>query len=99
MLGQFLSSALNSICRDVQVATSLVGNPTDVRDLIWHRLRKHAPADEAPRLTQGWRAEVIGKALDDLLTGRTTIRIRDPRSEQPLAFEPHTGDGRVDGRQ
>lgn len=93
MLGQFLSSALNSICRDVQVATSLVGNPTDVRDLIWHRLRKHAPADETPRLTQGWRAEVIGKALDDLLAGRTTIRISDPRSEQPLAFEPYKGDG------
>jgi ribonuclease D len=38
-------------------------------------------------LAQGWRAEVVGQLLDDLLAGKVSIRIRDPRSDQPLAFE------------
>lgn len=91
MLGQFLSSALNSICRDAQVATSLVGNPSDVRDLVSYRLKegKAKAPGEAPRLTEGWRAEVVGKVLDDLIAGKVTIRITEPDSEQPLVFEPY----------
>ena len=88
MLGQFLSSALNSICRQAQVATSMVGNPTDVRDLVAHRLSKRRSSTPPPRLTQGWRADVVGNLLDDLLSGKVTIRISDPSSEQPLVFEP-----------
>src|SRR5262249_29472149 len=34
LLGQFLSPALSSICRNANVATSLAGTATDVRDLI-----------------------------------------------------------------
>jgi hypothetical protein len=30
---------------------------------------------------------VIGKVMDDLLAGHLAIRIVDPLSEQPLAFE------------
>ena len=38
LLGQFLSPALTSICRSANVATSLAGTATDVRDLIAYRL-------------------------------------------------------------
>ena len=38
LLGQFLSPALSSICRNASVATSLAGTATDVRDLIAYRL-------------------------------------------------------------
>ena len=38
MLGQFLSSALTSICREANLAPSIVGTASDVRDLIAHRL-------------------------------------------------------------
>lgn len=90
MLGQFLSSALGSICRQAEVATSLVGNPSDVRDLIAWRLGEdegNGRGKQPPLLAQGWRAEVVGHLIDDLLTGKTSIRIRDPHSDQPLAFE------------
>lgn len=94
MLGQFLSSALSSICREAHVAASLVGTPSDVRDLIAYQLGQingasgegHAAAGP-PSLACGWRAEVVGQLLDDLLEGKVSIRIRDPNSEQPLAFE------------
>ncbi len=88
MLGQFLSSALSSICRAAEVAPSLVGTPNDVRELVAYQLGEwNAPSGELPVLAQGWRAEVVGHLLDDLLAGKVSIRIRDPRAEQPLAFE------------
>ena len=44
--------------------------------------------DEVPALATGWRSEVVGRTLDDVLEGRTAIRIRDPKSDNPLSFEP-----------
>ena len=48
-------------------------------------------ADGPPSLADGWRAEVIGKTLDELLGGRLVIRIADPKADQPLSFEAHPG--------
>jgi len=39
-------------------------------------------------LARGWRAEVVGQVLEDLLRGKLAIRIQDPESDRPLAFEP-----------
>lgn len=86
MVCQFLTSALTSVCREKQVATSLVGTASDVRELIAYRLGEGG-TDEPPTLTQGWRAEVVGQLLDNLLAGKVSIRIGDPRSDQPLIFE------------
>lgn len=85
VLGQFLATALTSICRAARLAPSLVGSASDVRDLIAFRLG-YGP-EEPPQLARGWRAEVVGQALDDLLAGRTSIRIVDPKSDEPLQFE------------
>jgi ribonuclease D len=87
LLGQFLSPALTSICRRANVATSLAGTASDVRDLIAYRLNFGRPSDEAPLLARGWRAELVGHLIDDLLAGRKSIRIDDPLSEKPLAFD------------
>jgi len=86
MLGQFLSSALGSVCRVASVAPSIVGTPNDVRDLVAYRL--NGGRGEAPSLAVGWRAEVVGNVLDDLLQGKLSIRIENPQSDQPLVFEP-----------
>lgn len=87
LLGQFLASALGSICREAGVATSLVGTAQDVRDLVAYRLdlETSRPA-EPPVLTRGWRAEVVGRVIDELLAGQQAIRVSDPLSEQPLQF-------------
>lgn len=91
-LGQFLTSALNSICQAAEVAPALVGTASDVRELIAYRLGDWESGDGSPSLARGWRAEVIGKTLDELLAGRLVIRIADPKAEQPLSFEAHTGE-------
>ena len=88
MLGQFLSSALSSICRAASIAPSLVGTANDVRELVNYRLGADGPNAEPPTLARGWRAEVVGHLIEDLLMGRMSIRIADPTSEHPLVFEP-----------
>ncbi len=88
LLGQFLSPALTSICRSANIATSLVGTATDVRDLIAYRLDfGNAQREEPPILAGGWRAELVGHLIEQLLCGKKSIRIEDPLSEHPLAFE------------
>jgi ribonuclease D len=93
LLGQFLSPALSSICRNANVATSLAGTATDVRDLIAYRLG-FAGVDngEPPLLATGWRAELVGHLIEELLAGKKSIRIEDPMSEHPLAFDSVGGD-------
>ena len=85
LLGQFLSAALTSICRSAQIAPSIVGTASDVRDLIGFRLG--FGGDEPPLLARGWRPQVVGRLIDDLLSGAKSIRIADPNSDHPLVFE------------
>ena len=87
VLGQFLFSALGSICRQVDLAPALVGTPTDVREWIAYRTGNNTTGP-SPRLARGWRAEVVGKTFEDLLAGRKSIRVADPASDHPLVFEP-----------
>jgi ribonuclease D len=86
VLGQLLAAALGSICRQAELAPGLVGTPSDVRELIAYRTGILSSA-QPPRLARGWRAELVGKTFDDLLAGKTAIRIGDPLSEYPLVFE------------
>lgn len=88
VLGQFLATALGSICRSAGVAPSIVGTAQDVRDLIAHHLRLTDADDEVPLLARGWRAQVVGKVIEDLISGQLTISITDPLADEPLAFEP-----------
>lgn len=88
VMAQFLATALASISRSQDIAPSLVGTVQDLRDLVAHRLQlTPQDSDSLPALAEGWRAEVVGKYLDDLLLGRLAIRITDPLSEHPLSFE------------
>jgi ribonuclease D len=88
LLGQFLSTALGSICRSANVAPSLVGTAQDVRDLIAYRLNLGGfDSGEVPLLATGWRAEVVGQVIDHLLSGDLSIRIADPLADEPLVFE------------
>ena len=88
LLSQFLATALGNICRSADVAPSLVGTVHDVRDLDAYRLGEATDNAEPPALARGWRAEVVGQKIDDLLAGKLAIRVKDPLSDKPLAFEP-----------
>ena len=87
VLGQFLAAALAALCRETDISPGLLGGAGDVRDLIAWRLGERDDGG-TPTLAVGWRAEVIGRRLDELLEGKLTVHIRDADAEQPLAFEP-----------
>ncbi len=88
VLGQFLFSALGSLCREKQLSPGLVGSPNDVRAWLDYRHDPDAASREyLPQLAEGWRAEIVGRWFDDLLSGKISIRITNPWSDAPLGFE------------
>ena len=86
LLGQFLSTALNVVCRDQSIAPSLVGTANDVRTMAAWKLGMINPKDK-PALATGWRSEMIGKLIERVLDGTVAIRVDDPKSEDPLKLE------------
>ena len=88
LLGQFLASALSAVCRSADLAPSLVGTAEDVRELIAYHLdaRGDAGKGELPALGRGWRAEVVGGKINDLLDGKFALCVSRPLAEQPLGF-------------
>ena len=87
LLGQFLSAALSALCRERQVAAALVGGAEDVRDLVSYRLGLSKPMPkDPPALARGWRSEVVGQVIDDLVAGRLFVGVANPQDSQPLQF-------------
>ena len=93
MLGQFMATAVAGLCRQLKLAPALVGTASDMRDLLAHKLDCF-DGDRPPLLATGWRAEVVGDLVDDLLSGRASLRIGDVRSHDPLVIDRHEGRGR-----
>jgi ribonuclease D len=86
VLGQFLATALAGVCRQMQLAPALVGTASDMRDLLAHKLG-YFDGDREPLLASGWRAEVVGDVVDDLLSGKASLRIGDVRAHDPLVID------------
>ena len=92
VLGQFLFAALSSVCRQAHLASNLVGGPNDIRDWIAWRLAvpsggRSPTLRRQPKLAAGWRAEFVGRLFDDLLSGKTAVRVGDATSDSPLIIE------------
>ncbi len=87
VLGKLLAIALADRCAELGISQSIVGSMSDLHDLVrWHAF--DGRRGEPPALKQGWRAEVCGNVLTDLLDGRVSLRVADLNREAPLVFEP-----------
>lgn len=86
---QFAHTALGIVCRREQVAPSLVGTMQDLRDLVAWRLKLKSDNTEPPALAKGWRKEVVGDVINDVLDGKLSIKVTDPMAEFPLEFDRH----------
>lgn len=85
VVGQLLGIALANLCLQEGVAMQLVGTNSDLRHLVrWHLNGRQG---DRPRLMQGWRAEVCGALLTDILDGHISLRVADPKSDHPLVFD------------
>ncbi len=86
VLGKLLGIALANRCAELNVAMPLVGTSADLRHLVrWHVYESRSGS--LPRLTEGWRTEVCGDLLEDVLDGKIALRVADPQSDHPLIFE------------
>jgi ribonuclease D len=91
MVANLLSAVLNRCCAEHKIAAGLVGTVADLKDLArWERAGR--PPDARPALAQGWRFEVAGRQLLDVVSGRSTLRVADIDSEMPLEIEPARDD-------
>jgi ribonuclease D len=89
VIGQLLGIALANRCAELNVAKGLVATSADMRHLVrWHVY--HDQNGSPPRLTEGWRAEMCGDLLTDVLDGKISMRVADPESDHPLVFERKT---------
>jgi ribonuclease D len=87
MVVSLLSATLSQVCAQSQVAVGLAGGASDLKELVrWYL--EGEPDNHLPDLLQGWRADVFGRTLLDVLSGRRALRIVDPSAEVPVALDP-----------
>ncbi len=83
---QFAHTALGIVCRREMVAPALVGTMQDLRDLVGWKLGL-TKSQNLPLLATGWRKEIVGDVINDLLEGKVSIKVTDPMDEFPLEFD------------
>jgi ribonuclease D len=87
MVVSLLSATLSRAAAQGRVAVGLTGGSSDLKDLVRWYLDGQT-AESAPDLLKGWRHEVCGGTLLDVLSGRRALRIVDPSAEVPVALDP-----------
>lgn len=86
MVTSLLHATLANRCAEHRLSPGLVGTTSDLKELVRWRVEGRSE-DERPELLRGWRAEVCGRALVDVLEGRTALRISDPTAEVPVTLQ------------
>ena len=86
MVVNLLTAALAHCCAQHKVAPGLVGAAHDLKALVrWDADGR--PEARRPDLARGWRAEVCGQTLLDVLSGHLALRVDDPKADVPVALE------------
>lgn len=86
LLGQFLTTALNVVCKSESIAPNIVGTAQDIRTMAAWRLGL-IELSSPPELATGWRSEIVGQLIDRVLDGTIAIRVDNPKSDSPLKLE------------
>lgn len=85
-----LAAALAQCCAHNQISGSLVGTTADLKHLVRWRLGQVHDPDRPPALLDGWRKDLCGQVLLDVLDGKVALRVVDPENEYPVAIERRT---------
>jgi ribonuclease D len=85
VLGSLAAILANSLASEHQVDIALLATVADLQEVVRWRL---GLVDEAPpQLLEGWRGEILGKPLLELLDGKRVVRVVDLDSPKPLRIE------------
>lgn len=89
VLARILGLALANRCQELGISMPLVGTSADLKELVrWHLFEDQQ--GPVPKLREGWRGEICGNILIDVLDGKISLRVVDPQSENPLSFDVDT---------
>lgn len=86
-LTALLSVVLGELCEELQLAQSLVCSQYHIKDVI----RSYTPGGEAladSPFAKGWRRDAIFPRLQQVLEGKLSIRVADPKRGTPLELTP-----------
>lgn len=75
-----VAGVMRTICEDNEIAPELVGTSSDLENLIAHVTMlgsMSSPSGDLPALLQGWRRELVGNDLTQLINGEVTVRLID----------------------
>jgi ribonuclease D len=81
-----LSTALAALCNREKLPPAMVATTGDLSALARGYTAEGRIPDDSP-LAAGWRHELCGRLLVELLEGKLCLRISDVRGETPLAIE------------
>ncbi|MFN3649895.1 MAG: ribonuclease D [Armatimonadota bacterium] len=84
VLQQLLSVATGALSQQHQVDPALLATTSDLQELVRWRL---GLTEEKPPLLEGWRGEILGGPLLDLLDGKGHVRVGNLKEANPLVFE------------
>jgi ribonuclease D len=89
VLGQLLAILNASLAAENQVAASMLATTADLQEFIRWRM---GLSEKRPELMTGWRGEILGQPLVELLEGRRFIRVEDINSPTPIHIARFEGD-------
>jgi ribonuclease D len=90
-LSNILVAVLGDFCVRNRLAPNLVTNNSDLKLLVRSCIQgggESSTLSAGVPLTQGWRSQFVLPLLQDVLAGRRRVRISEPGSDAPLAYDP-----------
>jgi ribonuclease D len=86
MLSGMLSTALAVVCAREQLPPALVASSSQLAAAARGYIAQGKFPDDLP-LARGWRHQLCGRLLVELLEGKLCLRIHDTRTDVPLTIE------------
>jgi len=80
----FLTSVLKGYCAANDLAYGLAATKKDIRDLIRHFVTGEPRQRDRVALLSGWRGNAVGGMMEDLLHGRSFVRVHSNNGEVKL---------------
>jgi len=85
ILGQLAAVVTNNLAVRHQIDPALLATTADLQDLVrWHLSRGE---QARPGILDGWRGEILGGPLLDLLEGKSSVRVADAQAPSPLEIK------------
>lgn len=85
VISKLLALSLSNRCAELDISQSLVANNKDLTELVrFHRFGQ--TRNGTPRLLEGWRGDVCGQLLIDVMDGKVGFRVGPKDGPTPLEF-------------